>query len=125
MYARDNDVGASHGQQLPDGERELPDGDVVETAATALRLLADPTRLRLMWLLRDAERDVGSLAATTGAARPAVSQHLAKLRLGGLARSRRDGRRVVYRARGVHVRRLVEEIIATTQHRLNDSPDHG
>lgn len=54
-------------------------------------MLADGTRLRLMWLLRDGEYDVGELTAAVGAARPAVSQHLAKLRLDGLVCTRRLG----------------------------------
>ncbi|BCJ26675.1 hypothetical protein Asera_07830 [Actinocatenispora sera] len=104
--------------------QQLPDDELIETAATALRLLADPTRLRLLCLLRDAELDVGSLAAATGSARPAVSQHLAKLRLAGLVRTRRDGRRALYRARGGHVRRLVDEVLAAAQHHLTGAPDH-
>ncbi|HEY3502608.1 MAG TPA: metalloregulator ArsR/SmtB family transcription factor [Actinocatenispora sp.] len=117
MYARDNDAGASHQQQPPTGAQ-------IEAATTALRMLADPTRLRLLWLLRETERDVGSLAAATGAARPAVSQHLAKLRLAGLVRVRRDGRRALYTARGGHVRRLVDEVLAAADHHLTSAPDH-
>lgn len=116
MYARDNAASASSGQQLPD--------DIVETAGTALRMLADPTRLRIVWLLREADMDVAGLAAATGAARPAVSQHLAKLRLAGLVRVRREGRRAVYTARGGHVRRLVEEVLHAAEHHLADAPDH-
>jgi DNA-binding transcriptional ArsR family regulator len=117
MYARDNTAIAGHRQQLPPGE-------LVEAATTALRMLADATRLRILWLLRDAELDVGSLAAATGAARPAVSQHLAKLRLAGLVTVRRDGRRAVYRARGGHVRRLIAEILAAAEHHLSGAPEH-
>lgn len=117
MYARDNNATASDRQQLPQAE-------VVEAATTALRMLADGTRLRILWLLRDTELDVGSLAAATGAARPAVSQHLAKLRLAGLVRVRRDGRRALYTARGGHVRRLVAETLAAAEHHLTGQPDH-
>ena len=96
----------------------------MDAAVTALRMLADPTRLRLLWLLRDGEHDVGTLAAALGGARPAVSQHLAKLRLAGLVRVRRDGRRAVYTARGGHVRRLVNEALHAAEHQLAGAPDH-
>ncbi|MFV2109338.1 hypothetical protein [Micromonospora sp. LOL_015] len=56
MYARDNAAGATDGQQQPTGAQ-------VDTAVTALKMLADPTRLRLLWQLRDGEHDVGTLAA--------------------------------------------------------------
>lgn len=118
MYARDNVAVANDQQQ------ELPRGEQVEVAVTALRMLADPTRLRLMWLLRDHEYDVATLAAIVGAARPAVSQHLAKLLLAGLVRTRRDGRRALYSARRGHVRRLVTEVLNAADHHLTGIPDH-
>jgi DNA-binding transcriptional ArsR family regulator len=118
MYARDNAATASHVQQA------LPDPTQIDTAVTAMRMLADGTRLRLMWLLREGEHDVTSLAAATGAARPAVSQHLAKLLLAGLVSTRRDGRRALYTARGGHVRRLVTEALSAADHHLSGEPDH-
>jgi DNA-binding transcriptional ArsR family regulator len=118
MYARDNAATASHMQQ------GLPSAAQIDAAVTALRMLADGTRLRLMWLLCDGEHDVSSLAATVGAARPAVSQHLAKLLLAGLVTTRRDGRRALYTARGGHVRRLVTEILQAADHHLSGEPDH-
>ncbi|WIN00842.1 metalloregulator ArsR/SmtB family transcription factor [Actinoplanes oblitus] len=76
-----------------------------------LSMLADPTRLRLLAALLPGERDVSALTAATGSARPAVSQHLGKLRLAGLVRVRREGRRQVYAVSGPHVARLVAEVL--------------
>jgi DNA-binding transcriptional ArsR family regulator len=117
MYARDNAATADVGQQPPSGEQ-------IDAAVTALRMLADPTRLRLLWELREGEHDVTTLTAAVGAARPAVSQHLGKLLLAGLVNTRRDGRRVLYRARGGHVRRLVLEALYAADHHLTGAPEH-
>jgi DNA-binding transcriptional ArsR family regulator len=117
MYARDNAATATDGQELPSGEQ-------IEASVTALRMLADPTRLRLLWLLREGEHDVGSLAAAVGAGRPAVSQHLGKLLLAGLVSTRRDGRRALYRAKGGHVRRLVTEVLHAADHHLSGAAEH-
>jgi DNA-binding transcriptional ArsR family regulator len=117
MYARDDAASAHHWQ-------ELPSEDHVAVAAQAFRLLADPTRLRVLWLLCGGESDVSTLARRVEVARPAVSQHLAKLRLAGLVATRRDGRRVVYRARGGHVRRLLGEAIEAADHHLTGVPEH-
>jgi DNA-binding transcriptional ArsR family regulator len=119
VYAHDNVLPAHD-----DLRHQRPDDRQIEVAVTALRMLADPTRLRLLWLLRDGEYDVSTLTAATGAARPAVSQHLAKLRLAGLVTVRRDGRRAVYTARGGHVRRLVTEVLHAADHHLTGAPDH-
>jgi len=99
-------------------------GAQIEAAVSALRMLADPIRLRLLWLLSTAEYDVTELTTAVSAARPAVSQHLAKLRLAGLVSFRRDGRRAVYKARGGHVRRLVFEALHAADHHLTGAPDH-
>ena len=103
---------------------QLPPAAQVEAATNSLRMLADPGRMRMLWLLSGEEYDVASLAAAIGIARPAVSQHLAKLRLAGLVSQRRDGRRVLYRARGGHVRRLLAEVLNAADHHLHDIPDH-
>jgi DNA-binding transcriptional ArsR family regulator len=118
MYARDNVVTANDVQQI------LPGNALIEAAATALALLGDATRLRLMIQLSAGGRDVSTLTAAVGAARPAVSQHLAKLRLAGLVTMRRNGRRAVYAVADEHVRRLVAEAVNMTEHRLSDWPDH-
>lgn len=85
-------------------------------AAATLRLLADETRLHLLWHLRSGERGVNDLSEAVGRPSPAVSQHLAKLRLGGLVRTRRDGTRVFYRLATDHVGELVTDVVAHAQH---------
>ncbi|MEO3809493.1 metalloregulator ArsR/SmtB family transcription factor [Sphaerisporangium sp. B11E5] len=117
MCARDNLSGASHSQEQPTPAQ-------VTTAVEAFRMLSDPTRLRLMWLLSSGEYDVGSLAEALGAPRPSVSQHLAKLRLAGLVDTRREGRHVRYRARDSHVRALIAEALSHADHELSGRPRH-
>lgn len=104
--------------------REEPSPTQVETAVATFRLLADPTRLQLLWLLTTGEYDVTTLAATIAAPRVSVSQHLAKLRLGHLVATRRDGRRVVYRARDNHIRAVIAEALHHANHTVGGLPDH-
>ncbi|MFJ8780129.1 ArsR/SmtB family transcription factor [Streptomyces sp. NPDC102476] len=78
------------------GGSEDPSADVLTEAAAAFGLLASAARLHIMWALSQGESDVTHLADRVGGALPAVSQHLAKLKLAGLVRSRREGRRQVY-----------------------------
>jgi DNA-binding transcriptional ArsR family regulator len=78
------------------GGFEDPPAEALTEAAAAFGLLASPARLHIVWALAQGESDVSGLAERVGGALPAVSQHLAKLKLAGLVRSRREGRRVVY-----------------------------
>ncbi len=71
--------------------------DLTDTS-TLLRLLSDPTRVRLLALLEREELTVAELAAVLHLAQPRVSTHLAKLREAGLVRDRRAGVSAYYRA---------------------------
>ncbi|WP_328823386.1 ArsR/SmtB family transcription factor [Metallococcus carri] len=93
-------------------------------AVTAFALLADPTRVRMLWALREADLDVGSLAAVAGCRPTVASQHLSKLRFAGLVDGRRQGQRVVYRLRGGHVRALLTEALFQADHHVTGTPTH-
>ncbi|WP_371493807.1 metalloregulator ArsR/SmtB family transcription factor [Kitasatospora sp. NBC_00374] len=109
---------ADHSHQHSSGGR-------LDVAASVLALLADRTRLALMERLGRGEADVTTLVEATGAARPSVSQHLAKLRLAGLVTTRKDGRRVVYSLRHGHLRRLVDEALNVADHQIGSLPPHN
>src|SRR5262249_55600149 len=87
-------------------------------AAALLTLLGDRTRLTLMHALTAGEADVTTLTEACGAARPAVSQHLARLRLAGLVDTRKEGRRGGYSLRDSHLRRPVGAALRGPAHRL-------
>ncbi len=65
--------------------------------SACLRVLADPTRVRLLALLERDELTVAELSAVTRLAQPRVSTHLAKLKEANLVRDRRAGVSAYYR----------------------------
>ncbi|MGE5334857.1 MAG: ArsR/SmtB family transcription factor [Nitrososphaerota archaeon] len=84
-------------------------------AASAAQALADPTRLMIAALLRDGgELCVCDLAWLTGRAINLVSHHLKTLRAGGIVRSRRDGKLVLY-ALTPHGSAWLATLLETTQ----------
>ena len=64
--------------------------------ATTFELVAEPTRRRILDLLRERARPVGELVRLVGLSQPGVSKHLRLLREAGLVRVRRDGQRRWY-----------------------------
>ncbi len=64
--------------------------------ATTFAVLADPTRRRILDLLRDRERPVNELVERLGIGQPGVSKHLRVLRDAGLVRVRADAQRRWY-----------------------------
>ena len=78
------------------------------------KLLSDETRLRiLMYLAREHELHVSALCDRLGQSQPAVSHHLALLRVAGLIEARRDGKHNYYSVRASHFRGLIEKLVAT------------
>jgi len=87
-------------------------------------MLADGTRVRLVWALLDGELSVNELSRAVGKPPAAVSQHLAKLRMARLVSTRRHGNQVIYRAENEHVRQLVEDAVYQADHASGGLPDH-
>ena len=101
-----------------------PDDEQVELAVETFKLLADNTRLRILWALLHGEHSVNNLAAHVGAQPAGVSQHLAKLRMARLVKVRREGTRMYYAADNTHVRQLVAQALFHADHVVGDLPDH-
>lgn len=68
-----------------------------EPVADRLRVLADPTRLRILNALREGESSVVQIVEKVGASQPNVSRHLALLLRAGILTRRQQGRQVHYR----------------------------
>src|SRR5580698_6918981 len=70
----------------------------MEKLVTMLRAAGDPTRLRLLLLLRQAELTVSELTDIVGQSQPRVSRHLKLLCDAGLLERFKEGSWVFYRA---------------------------
>jgi DNA-binding transcriptional ArsR family regulator len=63
---------------------------------TTFELVAEPTRRRILDILRDGERSVGELVERLSLSQPGVSKHLRLLRDAGLVDVRREAQRRLY-----------------------------
>ena len=102
-----------------------PRAQTFAAAADTFAMLASPSRLHLLWLLAQGERDVTALAASLSASGPAISQHLAKLRLAGLVSAQRDGKRQVYRVDDPHIVALVMQAVEHHEELAERRPARG
>ena len=106
--------------------RELPPFRLPEApertdlVARYFRALSDPTRLRILGLLRGGELSVGELVERVGVPQPQVSNHLACLRWCGFVSSRREGRTVLNRVADERVVALLE----LAEGLLDDNAEH-
>jgi DNA-binding transcriptional ArsR family regulator len=79
------------------------------------RLLANPRRLMIIWLLEKKELSVGELAQAIGASLQSTSQHLRLMREYGLVGTRREGQTIYYMIEG--------QVRPGTALRLDPAPD--
>jgi DNA-binding transcriptional ArsR family regulator len=102
-----------------------PNDQQVGLAVDMFKLLADNTRLRIIWALLHGEHSVNELADHVGANPAGVSQHLAKLRLARLVSVRREGNHAFYAAESPHVRDLAEQALFHTDHVVGGALEHA
>jgi DNA-binding transcriptional ArsR family regulator len=101
----------------------IPD-DEVNLIVEVFRMLADPTRVRVLWALTGGELSVTELAERVDKPAPSVSQHLAKLRMARLVRTRRDGTTIFYSLENEHVGQLVADAVFNAEHAGPGVPAH-
>ena len=87
-----------HGEDVSCVIERMPSEEAFRSAAAVFRLMDDPSRIRIFWLLCHCEECVINLSAMVQISSPAVSHHLRQLKAGGLIVSRREGKEVYYRA---------------------------
>ncbi len=72
----------------------------LEPLVGIFRLLSDKTRLNILMILADGERNVSSLCDELNLPQPTVSHHLGLLRMQNLISNRRSGKQVFYGLNG-------------------------
>ena len=105
-----------HEDQVLRAQEHLVDGLTSTHLARTFQALSDPTRVRLISALTNAELCVCDLAAVLGMSQSAVSHQLRSLRDLRLVKSRRAGREIFYTLDDDHICELYELGLKHIQH---------
>lgn len=105
------EVNTIHPDAVQSARRELPDETCVSNASAFLKLVADPTRLKILSALKACELCVCDLAAVVGISESAASHQLRLLRTGRVVTYRKEGRVAYYRLLDAHVTTLIENAL--------------
>jgi len=91
--------------------RQARRAEVIDTVAELFRVMAHPSRVRILGLLHERERDVSQLTVELGLSPANVSQHLALLRSHHLVSGRRHGTHMRYSLRDPRMAEVINRVL--------------
>ncbi len=94
--------------------------ELLELKASVLKALGQPTRLKILELLRNGERCVCEIFPAIQEEQSNVSRHLAMMKAAGILASRKQGQMVHYRVRDPHVFKLLDGVSALLKTHLDE-----
>lgn len=90
---------------------KIPDETVFNEKADFIKALADPTRLTIIYLLKQSELCVCEILTAMERPQPTVSHHLNILKKAGLIKMRKEGVWIHYSLSNPKITDLIEELI--------------
>jgi DNA-binding transcriptional ArsR family regulator len=92
--------------------------DLAEMIAARLRVIGDPTRIRILDLLRDGDLSVTQITEDLGTSQQNASKHLGVLLQAGIVARRKDGNNSIYSIADAGVYDLCEQVCGGLQLQL-------
>ena len=87
----------------------LPDDETLIDLAELFKMFGDSTRIKILYVLSEAELCVQDIAQLVGMNQSAISHQLRILKQSRLVRSRREGKQVYYSIADSHVRTIIDQ----------------
>jgi DNA-binding transcriptional ArsR family regulator len=101
-----------------------PSDELIAIVAETFHVLGDPTRLKILYLLRAHACCVRDLAILIGVTESAISHQLRLLKDRRLVKQRREGTTIYYSLSDHHLGPLFQEAEYHADHVFRDLPDH-
>ena len=87
----------------------------IQKVSKMLKVLSDPTRITILYLLDGGELNVGAIAEQLNMEQSAVSHQLKTLKSARLVKSRREGKNIIYSQIDEHIYKILEQVIQHAQ----------
>ena len=97
----------AHDEIVEKVQKEMPSEDTLYDLTELFRIFGDSTRIRILYVLFEAEMCVCDIADLLGLTQSAISHQLRTLKANKLVRSRREGKTVFYSLADQHVRSII------------------
>ena len=99
----------AHEDVVEQVRRTMPGEDTLYDLTELFRIIADSTRVRILYVLEESEMCVCDLAALLGMTQSAISHQLRALKNARLVKARRDGKTVFYSLADQHVKTILDQ----------------
>ena len=99
----------AHDEIVERVRKEMPGEDTLYDLTELFRIFGDSTRIRILYVLFEAEMCVCDIAALLGMTQSAISHQRRALKNARLVTSRRDGKTVFYSLADDHVKTIIDQ----------------
>jgi len=103
------DVPEVHQERIAELREHMPDENELCELADLFKVFGDSTRIRILFVLFEAEVCVCDLAETLNMTQSAISHQLKLLKQSKLVKGRREGKSVLYSLADEHVRTIIRQ----------------
>ena len=99
----------AHDEIVERVQKEMPGEDTLYDLTELFRIFGDSTRIRILYVLFEAEMCVCDIAQLLGMTQSAISPQLRSLKQSKLAKNRREAKTVFYSLSDSHVRTILDQ----------------
>lgn len=85
--------------------------EAIQEISKIFKMISDPTRLSILFLLQKEELSVGAIAQSLNMEQSAISHQLKTLRTSRLVKSKRAGKNMIYSLDDLHVFSILEQVL--------------
>jgi ArsR family transcriptional regulator len=94
-------------KKVKSAREAIPDSEIINSMSQFFDLLSDPTRLKIVMVLKKEELCVHEIAGVIGLSISAVSHQLRLLKTAKMVRNRRNGKMIYYTLDDEHIEKLL------------------
>ena len=99
----------AHEEVIDRVQKKMPSEDTLYDLAEVFRIFGDSTRIRILYVLFEAEMCVCDIAQLLGMTQSAISHQLRSLKNARLVKARREGKTVFYSLADDHVKTIIDQ----------------
>ena len=92
-----------HQYQVENAMENMPEAKDIDSLSSFFKMLGDPTRIKMMYIMAEGEVCVQDIACALGVTKSAISHQLSGLKDARIVKSRREGKNVYYSIDDDHV----------------------